>query len=94
MEKTQNIHVITEQISVDPLDSRLNLCTRETATYQLEIYHTDKSPNKNVGAIATYNGKFSYNIGASVNVLARYVEQGTLLTNIIENQYLNIQRGC
>ncbi len=94
--KQNNIHVITEQVSIDPLDRGLNLCAAEDATYQLEIYHTDKSPNKNVGVIATYKRKFSYNIGKSVNVLPRvYVGRGTLLYNVIQNKCLTtyIQRG-
>ena len=79
--KQNNIHVITEQVSIDPLDRGLNLCAAEDATYQLEIYHTDKSPNKNVGVI---------------NVLPRvYVGRGTLLYNVIQNKCLTtyIQRG-
>lgn len=54
-------HKITEQVSIHPLDSFLNICKKGPNTpFQLEIYHTDKSPKKNVGAIAKYSGKFSY----------------------------------
>jgi hypothetical protein len=94
--KQNNIHVITEQVSIDPLDRGLNLCAAEDATYQLEIYHTDKSPNKNIGVIATYKRKFWYNIGKSVNVLPSvYVWPGTLLTNVVKNKCLTtyVQRG-
>lgn len=67
-------HTIKEQVSIHPLDSQLNICKKGCdAPFQLEIYHTDKSPTKNVGAIANYNGKFSYAIGSPVNVMPKII---------------------
>ncbi|MBO7053563.1 MAG: hypothetical protein J6W27_03975 [Alphaproteobacteria bacterium] len=82
-------HTITQQVSVHPLDMRLFKCDKRDATYQLEIYHTNESPDKNVGAIAKYNGKFSYSIGENVNVHSRIdVNLGCWLTNCIMNECL------
>ena len=83
-------HKITEQVSIHPLDSFLNICKKGPNTpFQLEIYHTDKSPKKNVGAIAKYSGKFSYQIGSQVDVQPEVtVSMGCWLTNVIMNDCL------
>ena len=90
-------HTITQQVSIHPLDTRLFKCEKSDATYQLEIYHTNERPNKNVGAIAKYNGKFSYSIGANVDVHSRIdVNFGCWLTNCIMTEclknYIKIRR--
>ncbi|MCQ2572015.1 MAG: hypothetical protein MJ165_03410 [Alphaproteobacteria bacterium] len=41
-------HTITQQVSVHPLDMRLFKCDKRDATYQLEIYHTNEGPDKNI----------------------------------------------
>lgn len=90
------MQTITEQVSIHPLDSFLNVCTEgQSALFQLEIYHTDKSPTKNVGAIAKYSGEYSYQIGSTVDVRPKVsVNTGCLLTNVIMNECLaNYIRG-
>ena len=90
-------HKITQQVKICPLDSFLNV--REhgdpDTPYQLEVYHSDKSPNKNIGAISHYSGTYSYAIGASVDVRPHVtVNMGCWLTNIIMNECLqNYIRG-
>ena len=84
-------HRITQQVKICPLDSFLNV--REhggpDTPYQLEVSHSDKSPKKNIGAISHYSGKYSYTIGAHVDVkLQVSVNMGCWLTNIIMNQCL------
>lgn len=92
-----NLQTIKQQVSIHPLDSFLNVSKRNgpDTPYQLEIYHTDKSPTKNVGAIAKYSGKFSYQIGTQVDVRPEVVvNMGCWLTNVIMNECLtNYIRG-
>ncbi len=91
------MQTITEQVSIHPLDSFLNVSKRNgpDTPYQLEIYHTDKSPTKNVGAIAKYSGEYSYQIGSTVDVRPEVVvNMSCWLTNIITNECLqNYIRG-
>ena len=89
-------HTITELVSIHPLNTKLWKCAKRDATYQLEIYHTNESPEKNVGAISEYNGNFSYNIGTMVDVKPRVdLNLGLWLTNCIMNDCLRnyVQRG-
>ena len=90
-------HRITQQVKICPLDSFLNVREHNgpDTPYQLEVYHSDKSPTKNVGAIAKYSGKFSYQIGSQVDVQPKVtVNMGWWLTNVIMNECLqNYIRG-
>ena len=81
---------ITQQVKIYPLDSFLNVCKKSKNTpYQLEVYHSDKSPTKNIGAISHYSGKYSYAIGTPVDVKPHVaVNMGCWLTNIIMNKCL------
>lgn len=81
--------IITKQVSVHPLDGGLGECSKWNATYQLEIYHSDQSPKKNIAAVSEYNGQFSYPVGTTVNVEPRIdIKFGLWLTNAIMNNCL------
>ena len=82
-------HTITQQVSIHPLNARLWKCEKSDAIYQLETYHSDKSPEKNIGVISKYNGNFSYSSGATVDVKSRVnIAFGCWLTNVIINENL------
>lgn len=82
-------HTIQKTVSIHPLDTRLNPCSAGSASFQLEIYHTDKSPKKNVAVLNVYNKKFSYQIGDIVDVSAKVVvNKYCWLTNIVKNAFL------
>ena len=84
-------HTITEQVSIHPLDNRLNVISNfKDAFAQLEIYYTDKSPKKKVGVINPCNKKqFSYDIGTKINVQETInVNLGCWLTNSVMTPFL------
>lgn len=82
-------HTVKEQVSIHPMDTRLNPCCASSASFQLEIYHTDKSPKKNIVVLNNYNKKFSYQIGDNVDVCAKVVvNRWCWLTNIVKNSFL------
>ena len=82
-------HTIQKQVSIHPIDTRLNPCSAGSASFQLEIYRTDKSPEKNVAVLNVYNEKFSYKIGDTVDVSARVsINRFCWLTNVVKNAFL------
>ena len=81
---------ITTQESIHPLDSRFYPCNEESATYQLEIYHTKQLPNTNIGALNNNTGNFSFNIGDVVDVIAKVnLSNALYLTDVIRNKFLS-----
>ena len=79
---------ITTQESIHPLDSRFYPCNEESATYQLEIYHTKQLPN--IVALNNNTGNFSFNIGDVVDVIAKVNLSNALYqTDVIRNKFLS-----
>ena len=80
---------ISQQVSINKLDYRLYPTDNENAPYQLEIYHTEEQPNKNIGVLNKNTNKYSYKIGDTVDVRQKVsVSQYTLLQNIVMNKFL------
>ena len=80
-------YVITEQVSIRPLDERFIRCSKDKAKYQYEQYRTNKSHKRNIVAISDYSGTFSYTIGDKVNVLDHlYINRGICFNNIIDQR--------
>ena len=97
-------HTIAEQISITAYNSCMipvnPRCTSEYVQYQIETYRTKDSSIK-IGALREYNGRFSYPIGAQVDILPHVVADpkyvnSTIFTNIINDdflrQYIAIER--
>ena len=81
-------HTIKTQDSITPLDARFDRCSPKYAVMQLETYHSANM--KIIACISAPTGKFSYNIGAHVNIHPRiHVNNWCYLTNIIPTKFLN-----
>jgi len=81
---------ISQQVSIHKLDYRLNPTDTELAPYQLEIYHTKKQPDRNIGAISENTGTFSYKVGDKVSIAQKVtVNKYLFLKNIILNESLS-----
>ena len=81
--------IIKKQVSIHPLDMRLNPCRASSASLQLEVYHTDKNPKKNVVALNNYSKTFSYQIGDTVDVAEKVVvNRWCWLTNTVKSAFL------
>ena len=80
---------ISQQVSIDKLDHRLYPTDNANAPYQLEIYHTQEQPGKNIGVLNKNTKKFSYKVGEVVDVRPKVlVSQYLLLQNIVMNEFL------
>lgn len=78
-------HIITEQLSITPLNSALLPCPTNEATYQREKYNADGLRTKIVSCISEYTNKFSYSVGETVDIiphlyLTRYYRINNLVT--------------
>lgn len=81
------MQTITKGLYFTSLDARFNPCSREKATFQLEEYKTDY---KNVFAISSFTGNFSYSIGQKVDTVPRVeLTDNFVLENVIKNTFLN-----
>ena len=80
---------ISQQVSIDKLDYGLYPTNNKNAPYQLEIYHTEEQPTKNIGALNKNTGTFSFKVGDTVDVTPKTtISNGPLLTNIIPTPIL------
>lgn len=82
-------HTIKKQVSIYPLDARLNPCSAGSASFQLEVYRTNEGQKKNISVLNVYNKRFSYQIGDSVDVSDKVVvNRWCWLTNVVKNAFL------
>jgi hypothetical protein len=80
---------ISQQVSIDKLDNKLYPTDNANAPYQLEIYHTQEQPNKNIGVLNKNTQQFSYKVGDVVDVRQKIlISQYILLQNIVMNKFL------
>ena len=80
---------ISQQVSISKLDHRLYPTNNANAPYQLEVYHTQEQPKKNIGVLMENTQKFSYKVGEVVDVRQKVaISQYLLLQNIVMNSFL------
>ena len=80
---------IKEQVSISPLDYRLQPTEAKDAPFQLEIYHFKEQPGTNIGVLNDNTATYSYKIGAVVYVTPKVTGPNhMLLTNIVMNHFL------
>lgn len=80
---------IIKTVGIYRLTSRLELSQSKDAPYQLEIYYTQESPNKNVGVLNNNTQKFSYKVGDTIDITPKVtVNQFCYLTNVVINEFL------
>ena len=89
-------YTITERVSVIGCNTCMipvgSAHTSEYIQYQIETYRTNKHPWE-IHAINNYNGKFSYHVGANVDILNHVVADprytgSPVFKNIINDDFL------
>ncbi len=70
-------YVITGQISVSPLNTKFQECSKNDATHQLEIYDAGA---RQIAFTRTFNqGEFSYPVGSQIRFIPKGMTKNILL---------------
>lgn len=89
-------YTITEHVSITGCNTCMvpigSANTSEYIQYQIETYRTNKYPWE-IHAINNYNGKFSYPVGAAVDILSHVVADpkytgSAVFENIIKDDFM------